>query len=82
MIKQVISSNLAPQEESQDSPVPFEQHSVTQEQVNKMRLDLADTLCNMGSLCMDWANREGQIFGEEEENRAKEAEVAFLHAFQ
>eukprot|EP00957_Ditylum_brightwellii_P046819 3553656-Ditylum_brightwellii.AAC.1 len=31
---------------------------------------------------MDWANREGNTFGEGEENRAKEAEVAFLHAFQ
>jgi len=84
MLKQVISSNMSPREapHTQGSPMSFEHHNVTQEQVNKMRLDLADALCNMGSLCMDWANREGNTFGEGEENRAKEAEVAFLHAFQ
>ena len=41
-----------------------------------MKLELADTLCNIGSVCLDWAERKG-LSGEKKSKLTKNAIVAF-----
>eukprot|EP00978_Attheya_sp_CCMP212_P004917 scaffold10757_cov57-Attheya_sp.AAC.2 len=50
--------------------------------IARARMDVSDTLCNIGSLCLDWIEKQGeQTTGRSfEHNRAIEAESAFAEA--
>jgi tetratricopeptide (TPR) repeat protein len=51
-------------------------------EIARARMDVSDTLCNIGSLCLDWIEKQGeQTTGRSfEHNRALEAESAFAEA--